>query len=266
MYGLVVHTPFDDIAFLANSENRVAIFGTVVDKPRNRTQIRDRTDASSATITRVLRGLEERNWITSVGQEYTATPLGEWVYEEFTRLVDELEAERRLREPLQWIPSDQVTFDVRHLRDAEVLLVEEPDVTGFIRRVHEFQRSGETIRGVTRGVSPEIVETQYESTVHGEACLDLVVTPEVLDVVLDHPTASQQFREMLDEPTVRFTVCEDVPMSIGIVDDKVGINLTDEQGTLKGGLISGDETVLEWALDLFEHCRENGRTVDATTL
>ncbi|MDX1746271.1 MAG: hypothetical protein R3324_10065 [Halobacteriales archaeon] len=259
-------TPFDDIAFLANSENRVAIFGTVVERPSNRTEIQDQVDTSGATITRVLRGLEERNWITSVGQEYAATPLGEWVYGEFTRLVDELEAERRLREPLQWIPSDQITFDVRHLRDAELLLVDEADPTDFLRRVRDFQRSGETIRGVTRGVSPELVESQWEMAVHGEARVDFVITPEVLDVVLDNPTASQQFREMLEEPTVRFTVCEGLPMSIVIVDDRVGINLADEQGVLKGGLVSEDDTVLEWALDLFERCQNNGRTVDPSAL
>ncbi|WP_411966879.1 helix-turn-helix transcriptional regulator [Haloferax sp. YSSS75] len=259
-------TPFEDIAFLANSANRVAIFETIVEGPKSRAEIRDQVDASGATITRVLRGLEERNWITSVGQEFEATPLGEWIYEEFTRLVGELEAERRLREPMQWLPSEQITFDAQHLRDAEILLVEETDVTGFFRRVREFQSSGDNIRGVTRGVSPDMVENQWELTVHGDAHVDFVISPAVLDVVLEHSIASRQFSEMLDQPNVRFTVCEEIPMSVAIVDGKVGINLTDEKGVLKGGLICENDVVREWAIDLFEGCRENGTTVDRSML
>ncbi|WP_416840915.1 helix-turn-helix transcriptional regulator [Haloferax sp. DFSO52] len=258
-----MNTPFDDIAFLANSENRVAIFGALVENPKSRSEIRDQVDTSGATITRVLRGLEDRNWITSVGQAYAVTPLGEWVYDEFTHLVAEMEAVHRLREPIQWLPDDQLTFDVQRLRDAELILVEESDVTRFLRRVRDFQASGDQIRGVTRSVSPDMVENQWELAVHGETHIDFVISPEVLDVVLGHQTACQQFNEMLDQPNVRFTVCEDIPMSVGIVDGKVGINLTDDQGVLKGGLISEDETVREWALALFEHCRKNGRDVES---
>lgn len=67
---------------------------------------------------------------------------------------------------------------------------------------------------------------------------------------------------MLDEEGARWFVHEDIPVSIGIVDDDVGINLTDEQGVLKGGLVSENETVHEWAVDLFETYRERSRPVD----
>jgi len=255
-------TALDDVAFLANSENRVAVFEALVEAPRNRGEIHDRIDASRVTIARVLRELEEREWITNVGREYTVTPLGEWIYDEFTRMLEEVRVERRLREPLQHFPSHLLTFDVRYLRDAEVVLVEESDATAFVRRVLEFHRSGERIRGVARMAAPVLVENQWELTVHGDTSLDLVISPEVLDAVLDHPTSAQQFGEMLAEESVRFSVYEGIPMSVGIVDDTVGINLTDEQGVIKGGLVSEDETVHEWAIDLFETCRENARVVE----
>ncbi|MFC4360643.1 helix-turn-helix transcriptional regulator [Halobium salinum] len=259
-------TALDDIAFLANSENRVAVFEALVEAPQHRDEMRDRTDASRVTITRILRELEERGWIEGVGQEYTVTPLGDWVYNEFERLLEEVKAERRLRDPLQWMPSDMRTFDVRCLRDAEIIILDGADGTAFIRRVVEFHRSGEHVRGVATMAAPVLIENHWEMTVHGNTRLEMVLTPRVVDIALDHPASAQHFHEMLDEENVHFSVYDGVPMSVGIVDGKVGINLTDEEGVVKGGLLTENETVHEWAVDLFESCRERANPVTPTEI
>lgn len=258
----VNETVFDDIAFLANSENRLAVFETLVAGPQRRHDVRNQVDASRVTIARILRELEKRNWIEHSGQEYTVTPLGDWVYDEFTGFVEEMKAEHRLRDPLQWLPTDLVTFDVECLRDAEIILLDGSDPTALVRRIVEFHRSGERVRGVARGAAPVFIENQWELTVHGDTRVELVLTPEALDVIRSHARSAQQFREMLDEENAHYSVFEDVPISVGIVDGTVGINLTDEQGVLKGGLVTDDETVHAWAVDLFETCRENAKPVE----
>ena len=257
-----MNTALDDIAFLANSENRVTVLRMLVEAPQSHDEIRDRIGASRVTTARILRELEERNWITRAGQEYAMTPTGEWVCDEFTLLMDEMEAERRLRKPLQWLPFDLLTFDVQRLRDAELVVLEESDATAIIRRILELRRSADRIRGVTRMVAPEFIENDWESTVHGGTHLEQVITPEVLDTIRNHPTSAQQLREMLDEVAVHVSVSEYVPISVGIYDGAVGIDLTDEQGVVKGGLVVEDETVHEWAVDLFETCRDEARPVD----
>lgn len=254
-------TPLDDIAFLANSENRVAVFETLVEAPRRRDEILERVDASRVTIARILRELEERNWIERSGQVYEVTSPGEWVCDEFTDLMDEMEAENRLREALQWFPSELLTFDIRCLRDAEIILLDGSDTTALVRRIVEFHRSGERVRGVARAAAPVFIENHWELTVHGDTRVELVLTPEALDVVRNHPTSAQQFCEMLDEENAQYSVCEEIPISVGLVDGTVGINLTDEQGILRGGLVTDDETVHAWAADLFETCREQARPV-----
>ncbi|UTF55117.1 helix-turn-helix transcriptional regulator [Natronosalvus rutilus] len=252
----------EDAAFLANSENRVAVLELLVEAPRSHDEIRDRIGASRVTTARILRELEARNWIARSGQECTATPTGEWVCDKFTRLGDEMEAERRLREPLQWLPSDLLTFDVRRLRDAELIVLEESDATAIIRRILEFRRSGDQIRGVTRVVAPVFIENDWKSTVHGNTHLDMVITPDVLDTIRTHSTSAKQLHEMLDETNVHVSVFEDIPISVGIVDSAVGIDLTDEQGVVKGGFVTEDQAVYEWAVDLFETCRDEARPVD----
>lgn len=255
-------TALDDVAFLANSENRVAVLRLLVEGPLSHDEIRERIGASRVTTARILREFEDRGWITRSGQECTMTPTGEWVSAEFTRLVDEMEAERRLREPLQWMPSDLVTFDVQHLRDAELIVLDESDATAIIRRILEIRRSSDRIRGVTRVVAPVFIENDWESTVHGDTHLEQVITPDVLDAIRDHPTSAKQLREMLDETDVHVSVYEDIPISVGIYDGAVGIDLTDEEGVVKAGLVTENQTVREWAVDLFESCRDEARPVD----
>jgi predicted transcriptional regulator len=252
----------DDIAFLANSENRVAVFEILVEAPRSRNKINEQVDASRVTIARILDELEAREWITRSGQEYRVTPLGTWVYDEFIGLVDEIEAEQRLRGPLQHFPSDLLTFDVRCLRDAEIVCPGGSDATAVVRRIVEFHRSGDRIRGVTRTVAPVFVENQRELTVRGDTSLELVITPDTLDIIREHRPTARRFRDMVESENTRWFVYEDVPISVGIVNGTVGINLTDEDGVLKGGLLTDDETVRAWAVDLFEGCREQARPVD----
>jgi predicted transcriptional regulator len=251
----------DDIAFLANSENRVAVFELLVEDPRSRDEVRDQIDASRVTVARVFRELDERRWIEQSGRTYEVTPLGEWIYDEFTRLVGAIEAEHRLRDPFQWLPSEVVTFDVQCLRDADIHILDGSDTTAVIRWIVDFHRSGERVRGVTRGVAPMSIENQWELTVHGDTTVELVLTPAALDVIRNHPPTARKICEMLDAENACYSVHEDVPISVGIVDGAVGIILTDEQGVLKGRLLTTDETVHEWAVDLFETCRDDARPV-----
>lgn len=94
--------------------------------------------------------LEARTWIENSGQTYAITTLGDWVCAEFKSLVDEVAAEHRLREVMQWFPSDLLTFEIQCLRDAEIILLDESDVTALVRRIIEFHRSGDRIRGIAR--------------------------------------------------------------------------------------------------------------------
>lgn len=258
----------DDIAFLANSANRVAVFETIVESPRTRGEINARVDASRVTIARIIRELEDNNWISITGQEYSPTPNGRWVYDEFRRLVKEIQAERRLRRAVQWLPTDLLSFDIRCLRDAELILLESCDTTALTRRVLEFHRSGSYVRGIARESAPEFIENQWELSVQGDTEVDLVITSEIVASIRDHPPTARYFREMLEDETANanYHVYDDIPLSVGIVNGEVGLNLIDEHGTLKGGLKIDNEIIHEWAVKLFETYRQKARPVEVNEI
>lgn len=264
MNGPLDTTALDDIAFLALSENRVEILEALTDGlAHSRDGLMERVDVSRPTLARILDELESRTWIAQRGQTCRITPTGSWVYEEFTDFLETIADERRLREVTRWLPVEELVFDVRRLRDAEIILLDESDTTALIRRILEFHRSGDWIRGVAREAAPEFIENQWERTVHGDARVELVLTPKALAVTREAPETVTWFREMLtdDDADAQYFVSEEIPISVGIVDDRVGINLADEEGVLRGGLATDDEVVHEWAVDLFETCRGNARPV-----
>ena len=69
-----METALDNVAFLANSENRVAVLKIIVEESRDRDELRDQVDASRVTIARILRELEAREWITRSVLLYTCVP------------------------------------------------------------------------------------------------------------------------------------------------------------------------------------------------
>jgi len=256
----------DDIAFLANSANRIRVLETIVESSRERNEVHEQVDATRVTIGRTLRDLEEKNWIEQQGRTYTSTPLGEWVVEDMMHLIDEIEAERRLREPLEWLPIEHLTFDIRRLRDAEILLLDGSDASAVFRRIFEFHNSGDWIRGIARDAAPEFVENHWRNTVHGNTKLEMIMTPEIVDAIRNHPDAVRQLREMIELAETDFYVHDQIPFSVGIVDGEVGINLIDEQGALKGGLVTDDEAIHEWAVDRYESFREEASPLDRSAI
>jgi predicted transcriptional regulator len=259
-----MNTALDGIAFLANSENRVAVIRLLVEEPQSHDEICDRIGASRVTTARILREFEERDWITRSGQECTTTPTGEWVCDEFTRLLEEMEAERRLREPLQWMPSDLLTFDVQRIRDAELMVLEESDATAIIRRILEFRRSSDRIRGVTRTVAPVFIENDWESTVHGDLPIECILDASTFDAIRDDTTLRRQFREITesersdilrydeDEPLVMMILCDETVLMCGHA----------EQGPPPGTIQITDEAVRSWAESYLDKIRADSHSLD----
>lgn len=251
-----MNVALDELAFLANSRNRVEVLETLADAPRTRYDLLDRIESSRVTLGRILREFENRRWIVRRGQEYQLTPLGDWIYDEFTDVVEELKAEHRLRKAVRWLPSELVTFDIRCLRDAEAILLDGADTTKLERRILEFHRSGEWVRGFGHGGSPRAVKNHWELAMHKGTRIEMVLTPDTFYALRNDPSSVQRIRELVELEHVHYFVCEDIPLTAGIVDGTVGITLMDERGIPQAGLASDNETVHEWAVDLFETYRE----------
>lgn len=253
----------DDVAFLANSTNRVAVLRTLADRPHHRDELQEAVDASRVTLTRNLNDLEAKGWIERRGQVCEVTPLGAWVWDEFTRLLETMTVGSRLRDVLQWFPTERVPFDVRRLRDASVVLPTQTSLAPHVRRAADHLRSARRARVLASQIAPSIVEaTATAVEEHGQR-FEAVLTPGLVETVTNDPAVGPQLAELHDAAGVDLYVARDEHEGILFVaDGTVGFLLTDDEGVARALVLSEDEIVYEWATEAFERRRARAEPIE----
>lgn len=71
---------------------------------------------------------------------------------------------------------------------------------------------------------------------------------------------------MRKETSPGFAVHDEIPISIGIENGAVAINLIDDQGVQNSGLLSGHTVVQDWTVELFDACPEMPEPVGTESL
>lgn len=246
----------DDIAFLANSTNRVEVLEALADAPQTRHHLNDQTNGSRVTIGRILRDFETRSWIERIGQEYHVTPLGKWLYEEFTNLVEVVGTVHKLQTVMQWFPPDLLTFDIRCLRDAELALRDKSDLTGLVRLMADYYSTADRTQALTKQVSPALVEATWEATVQRDGWFEAVIDPGVFETVTAEAEMDTMCREMIASGNARIHIHDAIPLQVALIDDAAFIGLTDAEDTLQAVIHCTDETVRTWASEIFETYRD----------
>lgn len=261
---MTTDSSIDDIAFLANSENRVAVLRSLLDGPHSRHVVAERTGVTRVTLGRILDELEERRWITEEGAVCDVTPLGRWVVEEFTALCETMAAERRLRRVAQWFPEGGYGFHVGRLADAEVTLVSRADASAPISRlVREFEAGGR-FRAFSFAITAPFLAACHRAVVDEGATWAWVFTPDVLDVLVADPEMARFSRELLESGRATFYRYDgDIPSVVIISEAGVNLRLADAEGAPTALIQSDDDEVRSWAESTFEAYRGEATPVDS---
>ena len=253
-------SPFDTIAFLANSANRVEVLERLREEPLTRNELAEGTSFSRVTLGRILDDLEARNWIARDARSYAATPLGEWVTEEFTCLVARMESERDLREAVRWLPTERIDFDPGAFADATVTVPEPGHSHRPVNRFAELIESTSTARGF--GVST-LAATNAETLFRrSRAGMDaeIVYPPAVASAILDTDPDAAEAAVVSGGLTV--LVHEDPPCGLYVFDDRVILGGYDGSGVLRTVVDSGTPEAVAWGESVYRSVRRNARPFD----
>lgn len=243
----------DEIAFLANSANRVDVLRSLLDGPHSRHVIAERTDVARVTLGRILTELEDHQWITQRGQVCEITPLGAWVVEEFTTFVQTMEAEQRLRRVSQWFPVEGYGFHISHLADAELTLVSRADASAPISQLVSQFEVGGPVRAFSFAITSQFLEACWRHVMDGSVTWQWVFTGEVLEVLQNNPKMARQSREMLDSGSAEYRHYEgEIPHVVIVSEELVNLRLADDDGAATALLQSDDPEVRAWGEATFE--------------
>lgn len=257
----------DDVEFLVRSTNRLDVLDAIRTAPRSRQELREDTDVSRVTLSRILGDLEDRHWITRRNGHYDATPEGAVVAAEVGRLFDSLDAVDTLGPTLRWLPTGRFDFELGRLADAEVMIPDGHDLTAQIRWVSGRIAAADRVRAVATWVAGEILETLVESTVERGCPFEAVVEGHVIDHVLDVPELRSLVRELLDSDGASLYRYDGdaAAITMSIYPDGVLMCGQQDDRSFPEAVATTDGAVVSWATSLFESLRAGSERLDSDT-
>lgn len=257
--------PLEEIEFLARSANRIEVLATLAHGAYTRRELGDVVDASQPTLGRILNDLSDRTWIRYDGERYRATATGQLVATGITDLQDRLEAEVRLREVAEWLPTLDV--DLRHLRDATITMPTAARPNAPIRRMLELLRGTDRALLLSHSFNEQKLRLLRERAVDGAVTVRGVFAAEAIDALVEVPTLRRELAALLaaDQAEIRVT-SEPVPAAVEITDDRTHLLLRDDEGLVRASVDTDDDAVREWATSLQKRFWDDAAPLDESRL
>ncbi|MHC3438880.1 helix-turn-helix transcriptional regulator [Natrialbaceae archaeon A-gly3] len=257
----------EEIEFLALSENRVEVLDAVREDARTRRELEGLTGASQPTLGRILRDFGDRNWVRRCEDGYEATATGRLVAEGIVDLREIVETELELRRVVEWLPTEEMDFDLRRLQGATITVPTGTRPSAPVGRSIEVVQEAEDVRSVSHAFNDRSLDLLRRRTTAGEATFEGVLSEGAIDAIRDDEVLCRRFRELLTTENGTIRIYEgEVPLAVTIADDVVSLLLRDEEGRLQAALDTDDEVVREWAEDVYERYREGSRHLEVAEL
>jgi predicted transcriptional regulator len=260
--------PFDQIQYLVASKNRVQVLEYVSEAPADREELSEQLGIPRSTLSRVLTGLEEQNWISQHGTDCTSTPLGAFLVEEFMSLIEAVETMQQLEDVIDHLPMDEIDFELSRLHDARITTPTQTDPGAPLRRARELLHEADEFRFLTNTVVSPLADTLQEQTIQGDLTIVGVITGELLDTVGDSPAFREPTRDMIESGGAEFYRYDGtVSQTLGVADEtRAAITLIDQYGYQRAQIETDDQHVCSWVMSTIEEHRRQSERISASTL
>lgn len=255
----------EEMEYLARSAHRVGVLTALSKESLDRAELCEATEASPATMSRVLGDFEERGWVVRDGRIYGLTSLGEFVTTELVDFCGSLTTERKLRDVWHWLPREMARFDVDLFRDAVVSYPGPAYPSQPLERIAELVGDTGSLRGFgATVVKSGNLEAAFNRILDGMES-EYVYAPAVFKAVLSWNP------EVVTEATARdnctHLIHESLPdgdrCGLLILDERVAICCHNSPtGALRAVVDTDSTAAREWADSVYERVRGEARPVE----
>lgn len=250
---------FEQLSYLAASENRIRALEALSDGCRDRDELGARVGASKPTLSRLLRDFEEYGWITATNGALEFTKTGDLLLRDIQRTVDNAETMGRLGELVEWLPVDEPDFPLDGLAEANVERHRRGATFAVLRRLLSTWVEADVVRVVAHLLSADILETQKLAAERGQRST-ILVDDHVVSVIESTHEMAPLVSELARTEAVEFVHVEGTfDCSIGLFDDDLTVLAPTDEGHRPAGLVeSDDDDVRSWANGRFEEFKRRG--------
>lgn len=254
--------PLEEIEFLARSANRIQVLDILADETQTRQELAERIDISQPTLGRILSDLQDRHWVVREGDQYRATATGELVATGITDLRDRLTTETKLRDVIEWVPTDAIDVDLTHFADAEITTPSQTRPNAPIERMLDLLSETDHASLLSHAFNGQKLRLIRDRTVDGELMTRGVFVADAIEAI----EATDDLRTLLSdivasEAAEIRVVSEEIPVAVEVTDSRTHLLLRDADGIVRASLDTGDPTVRSWAESLHEQYWTTGRTL-----
>lgn len=253
---------FEDLQFLARAQTRIRAMQLLAEKPRDRDELVDRLDTSRATLSRLLRQLEDREWVTQDEAEYTMTRFGSAMANDITQLLDTATTIRQFQGVAQHLPFDKLGIEFHQFQGARITEATSSDPAAPARRVGQLLDSADRTRILKQAIDPNASRPHYEAVIQGKQQTEVILTHDAINTVNENRETRQWFQEMITNEVPVYRYDGSVPINLKIIDETVVFSVTDENGLLPALIETNDEEIFSWAVETFESYSEQAAVVD----
>ena len=249
--------PFEDIAFLATSPNRVGVLEALVEGPRDRHDLQAELGISQPTASRILRDLRDREWIVRRGSEYELTRVGDLTFTAFMDLYEQLDTIHHLSGVAPMLPEEGFDFDLARLRTADVVRIAEGE--SGLARTHETAQlaSADHVRILTAFTPRQGVKTVWRQVTEEDQRFELVIENGTIPGIRADADLARWTRELLASDNAEiYRYDETIAYPVLLTDDTVHLALPKDDATGGAWISTDDEVVLDWATATFEEHRD----------
>lgn len=251
-----------DVAFLARSENRVAILRALGTRSRTRRELEDETGVSRSTLGRALGDLEERRWVERDGQTYATTTAGDLILDQFVPLLETMGGLRTLEDAVDLLPIEEMSLDIRHLADAQVVTPTELNPTAPYDYHIETLQDADNVYATARTGPPSCVTALHEMVTSGHLDATLVLDRTYLGALSADEEMMRQWCEMAAGSATIQSHEGPIPYVLFVLDETIQLWPCDDTGITWGVVESEDSRVLSWARATIEDYRNQARPLE----
>lgn len=220
-----------------------------------RADLMESLGVSRTTVHRLVRNLEELDFLAGDGDRYVLTPLGRAIRRATERYRDAVSATVHLEPLLTALGDCDVAFDVEAFAGATVTVAEQGDPYGPVNRFTDLLAETASLRGFdTASISPTYAEDVQQRILDGLS-VELIYESAVVERIAgQYPDLAAA---AFERETIDIRIHDDVPFGLALSDQRVGIGAYDDQtGQLLVFVDSDDPAAYAWGEQLFERYRD----------
>jgi len=243
----------EDVEFLALSANRVAVLQSLAAGSRSRSDLAAETGASQATLGRILADFEERSWVRRAESAYEATATGRLVADAFSELLEALELERDLREIGEYLPAEELGFDLARLTDATITVPTGTRPNAPVQRLIDLERDAAEVRAFSHAFNEQTLSLMAERAAEGTVRFRGIFSPDAVAALTGDDALRRHLLTLVDADDAAVRVrSSGVPVAGTLVDGRLHLLVRDDSGVLRAAIDTDDPAVREWADDAFD--------------